>query len=112
MDKKFDTTYEVCPHCGEDKLKPTWYFSFCGENCKKMLIFATKKEVNEEAKHKTKFTNRRQHFSPKSVCLHTSTSNGRWTDCSTKKASTHQGYTNPVSRPYQRRTKTVPTPLP
>jgi hypothetical protein len=76
---------------------------FCGENCKKMLIFATKKEVNEEAKHKTKFTNRRQHFSPKSVCLHTSTSNGRWTDCSTKKSLN-------LPRIYHPRIKAVPTP--
>lgn len=26
--------YSYCPHCGEDKDKPTWYFTFCSSNCK------------------------------------------------------------------------------
>ena len=27
------TNYEYCPSCDKDKDKPTWYFSFCSENC-------------------------------------------------------------------------------
>ena len=26
--------YKYCPHCREDKDKPTWYFTFCSSNCK------------------------------------------------------------------------------
>lgn len=36
--------YSYCPHCGEDKLKPTWYFSFCGENCKDIYDVTAKYE--------------------------------------------------------------------
>ena len=36
--------YSYCPHCGEDKLKPTWYFSFCGENCKDIYNVTAKYE--------------------------------------------------------------------
>lgn len=28
--------YTYCPRCNEDKSKPTWYFSFCSENCKEI----------------------------------------------------------------------------
>lgn len=38
------TPYSYCPHCGEDKLKPTWYFSFCGENCKDIYDVTAKYE--------------------------------------------------------------------
>ena len=37
-------SYSYCPHCGEDKLKPTWYFSFCGENCKDIYDVTAKYE--------------------------------------------------------------------
>lgn len=37
-------SYLYCPHCGEDKLKPTWYFSFCGENCKDIYDVTAKYE--------------------------------------------------------------------
>lgn len=37
-------SYSYCPHCGEDKLKPTWYFSFCGENCKNIYDVTSKYE--------------------------------------------------------------------
>ena len=36
--------YSYCPHCSEDKLKPTWYFSFCGENCKDIYDITAKYE--------------------------------------------------------------------
>ena len=36
--------YSYCPHCGEDKLKPTWYFSFCGGNCKDIYDVTAKYE--------------------------------------------------------------------
>lgn len=36
--------YSYCPHCGEDKLKPTWYFSFCGGNCKDIYDITAKYE--------------------------------------------------------------------
>ena len=26
--------YQYCPSCGNDRLKPTWYSSFCSETCK------------------------------------------------------------------------------
>lgn len=38
------TSYSYCPHCGEDKLKPTWYFSFCGGNCKDIYDVTAKYE--------------------------------------------------------------------
>lgn len=38
------SSYSYCPHCGEDKLKPTWYFSFCGENCKDIYDITSKYE--------------------------------------------------------------------
>jgi hypothetical protein len=38
------TSYLYCPHCGEDKLKPTWYFSFCGGNCKDIYDVTAKYE--------------------------------------------------------------------
>ena len=38
------SSYSYCPHCGEDKLKPTWYFSFCGENCKDIYDVTAKYE--------------------------------------------------------------------
>lgn len=38
------SSYSYCPHCGEDKLKPTWYFSFCGENCKDIYNVTAKYE--------------------------------------------------------------------
>ncbi len=38
------SSYSYCPHCGEDKLKPTWYFSFCGENCKNIYDVTSKYE--------------------------------------------------------------------
>ena len=38
------SSYSYCPHCGEDKLKPTWYFSFCGENCKNIYNVTSKYE--------------------------------------------------------------------
>ena len=29
-----DEKYSYCPSCGSDRLKPTWYSSFCCEACK------------------------------------------------------------------------------
>ena len=26
--------YSFCPHCGKDKNKPLWLFTFCSEKCK------------------------------------------------------------------------------
>lgn len=28
--------YHFCPRCGEDKNKPTWYFTFCSADCKEI----------------------------------------------------------------------------
>ncbi len=36
--------YSYCPHCSEDKSKPTWYFAFCGENCKDIYDVTSKYE--------------------------------------------------------------------
>lgn len=36
--------YSYCPRCKEDKNKPTWYFSFCGENCKSIYDITSKYE--------------------------------------------------------------------
>lgn len=38
------SSYSYCPHCGEDKSKPTWYFTFCGENCKNIYDVTSKYE--------------------------------------------------------------------
>lgn len=29
-----DNIYYYCPSCGRDRLKPTWYATFCSETCK------------------------------------------------------------------------------
>ena len=37
------TEYFYCPSCsGADKLKPSWYSEFCGEDCKDLWMTATK----------------------------------------------------------------------
>lgn len=33
--------YSYCPNCGADANKPTWYFVFCGENCKDIYNICT-----------------------------------------------------------------------
>lgn len=38
------TEYSYCPHCGEDKDKPTWYFTFCSSNCKDIYDVTSKFE--------------------------------------------------------------------
>lgn len=34
-------SYSYCPNCGADAGKPTWYFTFCGENCKDIYNVCT-----------------------------------------------------------------------
>lgn len=36
--------YHFCPRCGEDKNKPTWYFTFCSSNCKDIYGVTSKFE--------------------------------------------------------------------
>lgn len=36
--------YSYCPNCGEDKDKPTWFFSFCSEKCKGIYDITSKYE--------------------------------------------------------------------
>lgn len=31
-----DKKYYYCPSCGSDRLKPTWYATFCSETCKEL----------------------------------------------------------------------------
>ena len=31
------THYSYCPHCGEDRMKPTWMFMFDSENCQNIF---------------------------------------------------------------------------
>ena len=38
------TNYEYCPSCDKDKDKPTWYFSFCSENCHDIYEVASRFE--------------------------------------------------------------------
>ena len=38
------TEYSYCPRCGEDKNKPTWYFTFCSSNCKDIYNITSKFE--------------------------------------------------------------------
>ena len=50
--------YSYCPRCGEDAGKPTWYFTFCSENCKDIYNVCTdwrdgnisKEKASEEIK--------------------------------------------------------------
>lgn len=37
-------SYLYCPRCNEDKNKPTWYFSFCSENCMNIYGVTSKYE--------------------------------------------------------------------
>lgn len=39
-------SYSYCPKCNEDKNKPTWYFSFCSENCKNIYSVTSQFENN------------------------------------------------------------------
>ena len=39
--------YKYCPSCGKDKDKPTWYFSFCSENCHDIYEVASKFESKQ-----------------------------------------------------------------
>lgn len=41
------TNYEYCPHCDKDNDKPTWYFSFCSENCHDIYEVASKFESKQ-----------------------------------------------------------------
>ena len=36
--------YKYCPHCDKDNDKPTWYFSFCKENCHDIYEVASRFE--------------------------------------------------------------------
>lgn len=36
--------YKYCNHCDKDKDKPTWYFSFCSENCHDIYEVASRFE--------------------------------------------------------------------
>lgn len=38
------TKYLYCPKCNEDKDKPHWYFTFCGDNCHNLYDVLTKYE--------------------------------------------------------------------
>lgn len=38
------TNYEYCPSCDKDTDKPTWYFSFCSENCHDIYEIASRFE--------------------------------------------------------------------
>lgn len=48
-----DNKYYYCPSCGKDRLKPTWYATFCSETCKELwhtssrysMGFITKEEA-------------------------------------------------------------------
>lgn len=39
--------YKYCPSCDKDKDKPTWYFSFCSENCHDIYEVASKFESKQ-----------------------------------------------------------------
>ena len=39
--------YKYCPHCDKDNDKPTWYFSFCSENCHDIYEVASKFESKQ-----------------------------------------------------------------
>ncbi|MBO7078999.1 MAG: hypothetical protein J6W64_04215 [Bacilli bacterium] len=53
--------YSYCPTCDRDKLKPSWYSIFCGENCKAVndIVSANtaKKMSNKEANEALKKIN-------------------------------------------------------
>ena len=44
--------YQYCPSCGNDRLKPTWYSSFCSETCKD--LWKTLSEYSMELINKSK----------------------------------------------------------
>ena len=39
--------YKYCPHCDKDNDKPTWYFSFCSENCHDIYEVSSKFESKQ-----------------------------------------------------------------
>lgn len=39
--------YKYCPHCREDRDKPTWHFIFCSSNCKGIYDVTSKFENGE-----------------------------------------------------------------
>ena len=39
--------YKYCNHCDKDKDKPTWYFSFCSENCHDIYEVASRFESKQ-----------------------------------------------------------------
>ena len=53
-----DNKYHYCPSCGSDRLKPTWYATFCSETCKDLwytlsrysMGFITKEEAGNVIK--------------------------------------------------------------
>lgn len=48
--------YSYCPHCGEDKDKPTWYFTFCSSNCKDIYDVTSKFENKQITEYEAKKT--------------------------------------------------------
>ena len=60
-----NTTYDFCPTCWDDRLKPAWMVEFCCEDCKDIWETATKFNMQlitkEEAKEKIESLNLKPH---------------------------------------------------
>lgn len=49
------TQYCYCPDCGGvDRLKPSWYSEFCGEDCKDLWMAATRFNMKTISKEEAK----------------------------------------------------------